>query len=58
MGKKQKTNLDLKISSIENTKAHMPHYNAYQGGYGAHGDEKYNRRKEKKELRRMLNEVL
>ena len=49
--------MKLTISSLENTKSHMPHYNAYQGGYGAHGDRKYNRRKEKRKFERQMREA-
>lgn len=54
---KKKKNI-FKISSIENTLRHMPKYNAFQGGYGSHGDKSYNRRKNKEEFRKQLREVL
>ncbi len=55
---KRKKNNTLRISSIENTLRHMPKYNAFQGGYGSHGDKAYNRRKNKEEFRKQLREVL
>ena len=48
----------LKISSVENTLHHMPHYNPYQTGHGPHGSKGYNRREQKKQLRKELCEVL
>lgn len=43
-------------SSIENTLAQMPRYNAYACGYGKHKSKKKpNRAKRKEELRKELN---
>lgn len=39
------------MSAEEATLASMPKYNAYASGYGAHGDKKYNRAKEKRAWR-------
>lgn len=38
------------MSSEEATLKKMPKYNGFQGGYGIHGDTKYNREKEKKKF--------
>ena len=35
-------------SAVENTLDHMPKYNGYACGHGAHGDAKYNRAKAKR----------
>ena len=35
-------------SAVENTLDHMPKYNGYACGHGAHGDSKYNRAKAKR----------
>lgn len=58
MSKKKKNTSVLRISSVENTLRQMPHYNAYQGGYGAHGSKKYNRRKNKEQFRKEMREML
>lgn len=48
----------LVMTSIEATLAQMPKYDAYSVGHGVHGDTRYNRRKEKRDFRRQLNEEL
>lgn len=42
-------------SAEEATLAHMPKYNAYACGSGAHGDAKYNRARQKQAWRKELN---
>ena len=51
---KRKKNVVFSLTAEENTLRQMPHYNAYQGGYGAHGSRKYNRKKVKRDFRKML----
>lgn len=51
MAKKAK---EYKITSSQIFDAQKPKYNGFAGGYGAHGDSKYNRNKEKREFRREL----
>jgi len=36
------------MTSEEATLSQMPHYNGYACGYGRHGDDKYNRSREKR----------
>ena len=49
-------NMTIKISKEQVWNINKPKYNAYQFGYGIHGDTKYNRRKSKKELCRQIDE--
>lgn len=51
MAKKQKT---YKITSQQIFDAQKPQFNGFAGGYGAHGDRKYNRNKAKADFRRDL----
>lgn len=44
------------LSSIENTLKKMPKYNPYQIGHGVIGDTKYNRRKAKKDMKKLLED--
>lgn len=53
--KKQKITI-MHLDSIENTRLHKPKYNGWQTGHGVHGDTSYNRNKERRELRRLLDE--
>ena len=59
--KKQRVNAAAKtgtmviMTSEEATMAKKPRYNAFAGGYGAHGDKKYNRAKEKRNWKSDLN---
>ena len=46
------------LSATENTLRQMPKFNPYQTGHGIIGDTKYNRRKEKEKLRKLLSENL
>lgn len=45
-----------KITSNQIFDAQKPQYNGFAGGYGAHGDKKYNRRKAKQDFRRGIDE--
>lgn len=45
---------EYKITSRQIFDTQKPKYNGFAGGYGAHGDSKYNRNKEKREFRREL----
>lgn len=47
-----------KISSFKMTMAKKPYYNAYGGGYGPHGDTKYNRRKIKDSTRKEIKNYM
>lgn len=40
------------MDSLTATHKQLPKFNAYQGGYGAHGKTKYDRNKLKREFRR------
>ena len=44
------------LSSIENTLKKMPKYNPYQTEHGVNGDTKYNRRKAKKDMKKLLED--
>lgn len=44
--KKIKSNVVWHQSAYEATMSKKPYYNGYVVGYGAHGDTKYNRKKE------------
>ena len=44
------------LSATENTLRKMPKFNPYQTGHGVIGDTKYNRRKTKRELRKLIDE--
>lgn len=44
------------MTSEEATLSKMPKYNAFAGGYGTHGDSKYNRNKEKREFERRMRD--
>ena len=44
------------LSSIENTLKKMPKYNPYQIGHGVIGDTKYNRRKVKRDMKKLLED--
>lgn len=44
------------LSSIENTLKKMPKYNPYQTGHGVIGDTKYNRRKAKRDMKKLLED--
>lgn len=46
----------FRMSSEEATLAKKPYYNGFSGGYGAHGDRKYNRTKENRDWRRSLGD--
>ena len=58
MSKKKNTMSVYHLSATENTLRQMPKFNPYQTGHGVIGDTKYNRRKEKKKLRKLLSENL
>ena len=58
MSKKKNTMSVCHLSATENTLRQMPKLNPYQIGHGVHGDTKYNRRKEKEKLRKLLSENL
>lgn len=45
-----------KKTAEEVTLSQMPKYNAYAGGYGSHGDRKYNRNKAKRDFQKRLND--
>ena len=53
-----KKNVVYYLSAEENTLRQMPKFNPYQVGHGAHSSKGYNRRRNKKELRKMLDEAL
>ena len=56
---KKKSNMSVyHLSATENTLRQMPKFNPYQTGHGIIGDTKYNRRKEKEKLRKLLSENL
>lgn len=55
MPKKKSLNV-YHLSATENTLRKMPKFNPYQTGYGVIGDTKYNRRKTKRELRKLIDE--
>lgn len=42
------------LTSEQHTLMRMPKFNGFGGGYGAHGNVKYNRRKEKQRLQKEL----
>ena len=44
------------ISAADIQNIQKPRFNGFAGGYGAHGDTKYNRNKAKKAVRREINE--
>ena len=44
------------LSATENTLRKMPKFNPYQTGHGVIGDTKYNRRKTKRDLRKLIDE--
>lgn len=48
----------LVMDSIEATLAKMPKYDGFAIRGGIHGDTEYNRRKEKRDFRRQLDEEL
>lgn len=52
--KRKKIPKKLHFSSLKMTMAKKPYYNAYAGGYGPHGSKKYNRNKEKENLRKSI----
>ena len=56
MSKKMKPIKVGYISAEQNTLNKMPQYNGFKCGHGPHGDTKYNRRKNKEHLRRILDE--
>lgn len=58
MSKKKNSMSVYHLSATENTLRQMPKFNPYQIGHGVHGDTKYNRRKEKEKLRKLLSENL
>lgn len=53
---KKKSLSVYRLSSIENTLKKMPKYNPYQIGYGVIGDTKYNRRKAKRDMKKLLED--
>lgn len=54
---KKKSNMSVyHLSATKNTLRQMPKFNPYQTGHGVIGDTKYNRRKEKESLRKLLKE--
>ena len=55
MPKKKSLNV-YHLSATENTLRKMPKFNPYQTGHGIIGDTKYNRRKTKRELRKLIDE--
>lgn len=56
---KKKANMSVyHLSATENTLRQMPKFNPYQIGHGVIGDTKYNRKKEKEKLRKLLSENL
>lgn len=48
----------LVMTSLEATRAQMPRYDGFVVRGGAHGDIRYNRRKEKEDFRRRLREEM
>ena len=58
MPKKKNSMSVYHLSATENTLRQMPKFNPYQTGHGIIGDTKYNRRKEKETLRKLLSENL
>ena len=48
----------LVMDSLEATRAKMPKYDGFAIRGGVHGDTEYNRRKEKRDFRRQLDEEL
>lgn len=56
MSKKKNSMSVYHLSAAENTLRKMPKLNPYQTGHGVIGDTKYNRRKEKESLRKLLKE--
>jgi hypothetical protein len=46
------------MDSLEATRARMPRYDGFAIRGGVHGDTEYNRRKEKRDFRRQLDEEL
>ena len=56
MGRKKKKETIGTISSSKLFDMQKPLYDGYKTGYGTHGDTKYNRRKQKKELRKIIDE--
>ena len=44
----------LVMTATEATMAKKPRYNAFQGGYGAHGKRKYDRNAAKRQFRKEL----
>ena len=44
------------ISATDIQNIQKPRFNAFAGGYGIHGDTKYNRNKAKKVFQREINE--
>lgn len=55
---KENPNRIIYLSPEEATMLHKPQYNAHLIGHGVHGDVKYNRRREKKNLKRDIDEEL
>ena len=61
MAKKKRTYLKndtsvFRMSAEDATLSKMPKYNAYAGGYGAHGKNKYDRNKEKRDFKKDIDE--
>ena len=54
----KKKNTVFYLSAEENTLRQMPKFNPYQVGHGSHGSKKYDRRKNKRQLRKEINEAL
>ena len=52
----QNNQLVWKLSAVQATLQAKPRYNAFSCGYGAHGDAKYNRAKEKRAWRARLED--
>lgn len=48
-------NVVFYMSAEEATLARKPHYNGFAGGYGAHGDAKYNRCRERRAWKREMD---
>ena len=46
------------MDSLEATRARMPRYDGFAIRGGVHGDTEYNRRKEKRDFRRQIDEEL
>ena len=55
MPKKKSLNV-YHLSATENTLRKMPKFNPHQTGHGVIGDTKYNRRKTKRDLRKLIDE--